>query len=86
MKGDGKMNRNMTFSEFKEMFSDYLGLEPEKLTEETNILTDIGVDSLSLVNTMLRLEKEFQVEFQPEDKIMTRKLGDAYELVMKHLK
>lgn len=80
------MNRNMTFSEFKEMFSDYLGLEPEKLTEETNILTDIGVDSLSLVNTMLRLEKEFQVEFQPEDKIMTRKLGDAYELVMKHLK
>ena len=75
----------MSFLQFKELFSEYLGLDPETLTEETNFLTDLGVDSLSLVNTMLRIEKEFKVQFQPEDKIMTRKLGDAYKLLMQQL-
>lgn len=76
------MEKTITFEQFKELFADYMGLDESTLTRETNILTDLGVDSLSLVNTMFRLEKKFNVQFRAEDKIMTRSLGEAYDLLV----
>lgn len=39
---------------------------------------------MSLVNAMLRLEREYQVLFSAEDTVMTRTLGEAYDLFIKY--
>lgn|GEM_PF-1892831 len=78
------MDNNITFEDFKKIFSEYLGIDIKKLNRDVNILFELGVDSLSLVNSMIRLEKEYNVRFEGEDKIMTRTLGEAYDLFNKY--
>ncbi|MBZ9609070.1 acyl carrier protein [Clostridium estertheticum] len=78
------MDNSITFEDFKKIFSEYLGIDIKKLTRDVNILFELGVDSLSLVNSMIRLEKEYNVRFEGEDKIMTRTLGEAYDLFNKY--
>ncbi|MEK5493080.1 acyl carrier protein [Paenibacillus sp. FSL R7-0297] len=74
------MEERISFAQFQGIFAEYLGIEASRLTPEVNLLLELGVDSLSLVNVMLRLEREYQVMFNPEDRVMTRTLGEAYEL------
>lgn len=74
------MEERISFAQFQEIFAEYLGIEASRLAPEVNLLLELGVDSLSLVNVMLRLEREYQVMFSPEDRVMTRTLGEAYEL------
>lgn len=75
------MTEPLTFEQFQALFSQYLGIEASRLTWEVNLLLELGVDSLSLVNAMLRVEREFRVAFSPEDRVMTRTLGEAYDLL-----
>jgi acyl carrier protein len=75
------MTEPLTFEQFQAMFSQYLGIDASRLTREVNLLFELGVDSLSLVNTMIRLEQEFRITFSPEDRVMTRTLGEAYDLL-----
>ncbi|MEK3904693.1 MULTISPECIES: acyl carrier protein [unclassified Paenibacillus] len=73
------MQERISFTQFQQIFAGYLGIESSRLTPEVNLLLELGIDSLSLVNAMLRLEREYQVMFNPEDRVMTRTLGEAYE-------
>ena len=79
------MKKDITFEEFKDLIANYLGLNAAELTQKTNVLTDLGIDSLSLVNAMLRVEKDFQVQFRFEDRIMVRELGSIYETLIEIL-
>lgn len=79
------MNKELTFDEFKVIFSDLLGLKTEELQGDENILLDFGIDSLSLVNAMVRIEKKFDIRFASEDRIMTQTLSQAYEKLMENM-
>lgn len=85
MKGNNTMNKDMTFEKFTQIFADYLGLEEKELTHQTNLLVDLGIDSLSLVNAILSIEKDFQIKFRSEDRIMVRELGKIYETLIEIL-
>ena len=78
------MENGLNFEEFKNIFSEYLGIDKEKLTRDVNILFGLGIDSLTLINSMIRLEKEYNIKFENEDKIMTRTLGEVYDLFVKY--
>lgn len=34
----------------------------DHLTEKTNVIEDLGVDSIQLINLMLKIEEEFDIE------------------------
>ncbi|AZS14173.1 acyl carrier protein [Paenibacillus lutimineralis] len=78
------MEETISFLQFQSIFAEYLGIDSSRLTREVNLLLELGVDSLSLVNAMIRLEREYQVMFKPEDAIMTRTLGEAYDLFVNY--
>lgn len=80
-----KIYKDMTFHDFKEEFADCLGITAEELNENTNLLTDLGIDSLSLVNTMIRIEAENDIKFTAEERIMVQNLGKIFEILMKNL-
>ncbi len=52
----------------KQIIADTLGVDPSLITPQTNLHKDLGADSLDVVDTIVRLEKEFNVTI-PDDKI-----------------
>ena len=49
----------MVFEKVREILCDQLDLEPEDISLDTNIIEDLGADSLDLVDFVMSLEDEF---------------------------
>lgn len=68
----------------KKIVVEHLGVEAEKVTEESSFIEDLGADSLDTVELVMAFEDEFGVEI-PDDaaeKIQTVK--DAIAFVVEH--
>lgn len=67
----------LSFEEFRALLADLLQVNPAKVTPEAYLVTDLGVDSLRLLNLLLKLEQmgiPFRLEVAP--RIQT--VGEAY--------
>ena len=53
-----------------EILSNQLRVESEKINAQTNIATDLGADSLDLVEVLMSLEDEFNISI-PDEAIPT---------------
>ena len=42
-----------------------LGVDPDKITENTSFVNDLGTDSLDTVELVMELEEEFDLEEPP---------------------
>lgn len=50
----------------KEILAEQLGVDINKITLETNVATDLGADSLDLVEILMSLEDEFGISIPDE--------------------
>ncbi|MCL4170483.1 UNVERIFIED_CONTAM: hypothetical protein GTU68_012678 [Idotea baltica] len=67
----------------KNIVSEQLGVEKDKITLESNFVNDLGADSLDTVELVMELEEEFDISI-PEDaaeKIQT--VGEAISHIEK---
>lgn len=62
-----------------------LGYNTE-LTDNTNLTSDCGFDSLDFVEIMLHVEQEYDIRIPDEEAINMKTYGDAVKLVMKYVK
>jgi acyl carrier protein len=67
-------------SRLKEIVTEQLSVDAEKITPEAKFVDDLGADSLDLVEMIMALEEEFKVEIPDEDaeKIITVKDAQDY--------
>lgn len=63
------------------ILSDYVELEPSEVTEDTDIRTDLGLDSLQLADIMTQIEKDFGIEISDRDASNIRTVGDVLEIL-----
>lgn len=56
----------MVEQKVKEILADQLGADQSKITLDTNVATDLGADSLDLVEILMSLEDEFGVSIPDE--------------------
>ena len=56
----------MVEKKVKEILSKQLNVEVGKISGETNIATDLGADSLDLVEILMSLEDEFSISIPDE--------------------
>ena len=65
----------------KKMVAEHLGVEEEKVTDESNFIDDLGADSLDTVELVMAFEEEFGSEISDSDaeKILT--VGDAIKFI-----
>lgn len=56
----------MIFEKLKKIISEHLELEEENITIESNIVDDLGADSLDLVDMAMTVEDEFKIELPDE--------------------
>ena len=56
-----------TFDKVKDIITDKLGVEEEKISAEASFVDDLGADSLDTVELIMQLEEEFGIEIPDED-------------------
>ena len=52
------------FEKVKKILCDQLDLEEEQVTEEAEVIEDLGADSLDIVDLVMTLEEEFDTEIK----------------------
>ena len=65
----------------KKMVAEHLGVEEEKVSDESNFIDDLGADSLDTVELVMAFEEEFGSEISDSEaeKILT--VGDAIKFI-----
>ena len=62
-----------------------LDLDREQVTEDSEIIDDLGADSLDIVDLVMTLEDEFDTEITDEMIEGMRTVGDVARFVEEHL-
>ncbi len=69
----------------REVICRYVSIDPEKLTEDTNIRSELGLNSLELINIAVAIEDEFDVEIPDREVANLETLGDAIKIIEKYM-
>lgn len=65
----------------KELVAEQLGISKDIVTAESNIIEDLGADSLDVIEMLMTLEEEFGISI-PDDKInQIKTVGQIIELI-----
>jgi acyl carrier protein len=69
------MNRQEIFEKVKRILIEKLSVNEADIKEDSSLVDDLGVDSLDLVELLMKFEEEFKVEISEEEsqKILTVK-------------
>lgn len=73
-----------TEARVREIITNELGVEPEKVTNDASFVDDLGADSLDTVELVMAFEEEFGIDIPDEDAEQMRTVGDAIEYLNKH--
>lgn len=64
------------------VFEESFEIEPERLLPEAHIFTDLGLDSLDIVDLIVALQSSFGVKIRNEEKVRDiRTLQDLYQFI-----
>jgi len=74
------MSKEIT-DKVKKIVADHLGIEVDKVTEQSSFIDDLGADSLDTVELVMAFEEEFGSEISDSEaeKILT--VGDAIKFI-----
>ena len=78
------MSENVTFDRLRDIVSETLKVEKERVTPEASFQDDLKADSLDLVELIMAFEDEYGVEIPDEDAQKIRTVEQALEYVQSH--
>ena len=72
-----------TLDKVKQLIAKHLNKPVEEITEDKEIVKDLGADSLDIVEMLMALEDEFGVTVSDEDAIKIKTVGDIVNTIEK---
>ena len=75
----------MVFETVKKILAEQLDLDPEDITLESNIVDDLGADSLDVVDLVMSLEDEFDQEIPDEAIEEVKTVGDIVHYIEENI-
>ena len=69
-----------TFSKIADVIADKLSIEKSRITKEST-LTDLGADSLDLVEIVMKFEEQFGIEINDEDAEKMCNVGEVVDYI-----
>lgn len=71
----------MTIDKVKQILADTLDVNEDELSADTNIATDLGADSLDVVEILMSIEDEFDIEIPDSEIENIRTIGELVEYI-----
>ena len=71
----------MTIDKIKQILADTLDVNADELSADTNIATDLGADSLDVVEILMSIEDEFEIEIPDSEIENIRTIGELVEYI-----
>ena len=65
------------FEKVRDILSKQLQIDPDTITPNTNIIDDLGADSLDIVEMLMSIEAEFGVTVPDEEVVNFKTVGDV---------
>ena len=69
----------------KEIIAEKLDVAPDKVKDEAALQTDLGADSLDIVELLMHLEDKFDMKIPDEDAEKLKTVGDAIAYIYGHI-
>lgn len=70
--------------QMKRIICEFVDIAPEDITLETNVRTDLGLNSLELVNLAVEIEESFDVEIPDREAMGLETVEDAIRIIEKY--
>ena len=65
------------------VFEEAFEIDSERLVPEAQIFTDLGLDSLDIVDLIVALQKQFKVQIREDERVRSiRTLEDVYNYIV----
>lgn len=71
----------MVLDKIKDMLEKQLGIDKSKITEDSDIIKDIGADSLDIVEFLMDAENEWGITIEEEDVKNLHSIGDVVKYI-----
>ena len=65
----------------KELISAQLNKPVEEITEDMEVVKDLGADSLDIVEMLMSLEEDFGITISEDDAVNIKTVGDIVKLI-----
>lgn len=73
------------FEKVREMLAKQLNIKPEVIKPESDVVKDLGADSLDVVDMLMSLEDEFDVEIPDEEIERIRTVGELVAYIEENM-
>ncbi len=70
----------------RKILCEFVDVAPEEITLDTDIHTDLALNSLELVNFAVEVEDEFDVVIPDKEAMGIHTVGDVINIVKKYMK
>ena len=71
----------MVFERIREALASQFDIDPDKITRDTDIMNDLGADSLDLVELIMTLEDEYGVSVTDESIYEHKTVGEIADFI-----
>ncbi|MEN8256042.1 MAG: phosphopantetheine-binding protein [Verrucomicrobiota bacterium] len=76
------MQKDRIIERVNEVFLEDFEMEPGQLVPEAHLFTELGLDSLDVVDLVVALQKKFDVSIRDDERVRDiRTLGDLYSFI-----
>lgn len=78
------MDRAEVTQKVVDIVAKQLDVSKEKIHPETSFISDLGADSLDIVELVMEFEEAFDVQIQDEDAEKIKTVGEAIDYIIKN--
>ena len=71
------------FEKVRAMLAKQLNLSPDKITMESDVVKDLGADSLDVVELLISLEDDYGISIPEDDIVNVKTVKDIVEMIQK---
>ena len=75
----------MVFDQVKESLADILSCDADKIELDTDLVRDLGVDSIDTVELIMAVEDTYDIKISDKDAEDLNTVGDVVEFIEDHL-
>lgn len=71
----------MADEKVRKLIAEQLNKKPEEITDDKEIVKDLGADSLDVVEMLMSLEEEYNITVPEEEAVNIKTVGDIIKLI-----